>query len=91
MRFIRLLSVSAAALALTYAVPAAAQTFHQSWEGATHEMQKRGPGSTIHGPGWDGRILVTPGYAYGYGHRHFRRHHPRPYYGMAPRHHYRRY
>jgi len=86
MRYVRAICLSAA-VALAYAVPASAQSFNTSWEGATHEMQKRGPTSDIHGPDWGGRIYVTPGrnaYRH-YWPRHSYRYHraPRPYYGMG--------
>lgn len=66
--------------AVAFSVPAAAQpaTTSQSWEGAVHEMQIRGPRSTMHGPVSGGRIIVTPGYQ-----RHVKRHHRPRYYGMA--------
>jgi hypothetical protein len=62
--------------------PALAQraTTNQSWEGATHEMQRRGPTSTLRGPLSDGRIVVTPGYHKRYVKRYHRHHR---YYGMA--------
>ena len=73
--------IGAAALAALTAPPASAQraTFNQSWEGASWEMQRRGPRSTMRGPMRDGRILVTPGY---HGGRLVKRSKPR-YYGMA--------
>ena len=74
--------IGTAALAATFALPAAAQrvTAHQSFEGATAEMQKKGPRASMHGPRSDGRIIVTSGHRRHAGwHRH---HHPR-YYGMA--------
>src|SRR5262245_37686924 len=73
-----LLAVGATVVAL--ATPASAQpaTTNQSWEGAVHEMQIRGPRSTMRGPLPDGRIVVTPGYQ-----RTVKRHHRPKYYGMA--------
>ena len=74
--------VGSAAAALSLPAVAQPATTTQSWEGAVHEMQIRGPHSTIHGPLSDGRIVVTPGYR-----RYVRyHHHPRyygRYYGMA--------
>jgi hypothetical protein len=82
---VRTICLCTAALIAAYAVPAAAQpsTSTSSWEGATHEMQKRGPRSTIHGPSWDGRYLVTGGYGH---YRSYRapRHYRQPVYGYAP-------
>jgi hypothetical protein len=74
--------VGAAAVAAALVVPASAQraTTSQSWEGASWEMQRRGPRSSMHGPLSDGRIVVTPGY--GYGKRYMKRAKPR-YYGMG--------
>jgi hypothetical protein len=84
MRTTRAICVCTAAVIVAYAAPAAAQygTTTSSWEGATHEMQKRGPRSTIHGPGWDGRYIVTGGNGY----RSYRAHrqYRQPVYGYAP-------
>ena len=62
MRTTRAICLYTAALVVACAAPAAAQqygTSSSSWEGATHEMQKRGPRSDIYGPGSDGRIIVS--------------------------------
>lgn len=82
-----LMFAGSAAIVSALSVPVAAQpaTTAQSWEGAVHEMQMRGPRSTIRGPLSDGRIVVTPGYQrYGTGYQRYGYRHHRPrYYGMA--------
>jgi hypothetical protein len=76
--------IGAAAIAALIA-PASAQpaTANQSWEGATHEMQRRGPASSLRGPMSDGRIVVTPGYQRYHGRYVKRYHRSHRYYGMA--------
>ena len=78
-KFLLMVAGSVAAVSML-SIPATAQraTTAQSWEGAVHEMQIRGPRSTMRGPMRDGRILVTPGYQ-----RHAKRYHRPRYYGMA--------
>lgn len=74
---------TAAALVAAFSLPAAAQraTAHQSFEGATAEMQKKGPRSSMYGPMSDGRIVVTNPGSRRYVKRH--RHHTPRYYGMG--------
>jgi hypothetical protein len=82
MRNTYMLCLCAAVAIAAMSVPAAAQwsTSSTSFEGATHEMQKRGPRSDVLGPGWGGEYVVTePGYRRGY--RVHRRHYHPPAYG----------
>ena len=83
MRGTHLVCLAFAIAAVTAATPAAAQwaSANSSWEGAITEMQKRGPGATIYGPDFAGRLLVTdPAYQYNY--RYARRGHRAPAYGF---------
>jgi hypothetical protein len=59
---VTLIGAAAIAALVTPASAQRAANYNQSWEGASYEMQRRGPRSTMRGPMRDGRILVTPGY-----------------------------
>jgi hypothetical protein len=82
MRKTRTICVCAAAFVAASMLPASAQmsSSSTSFEGASAEMQKRGPRSDMLGPDQGGRYIVTePGYRYGY--RYHRRAHRAPVYG----------
>lgn len=87
MRTTSAICLCTAALIAATAAPAVAQraSLNSSWEGATHEMQKRGPRSDLRGPTVGGQIIVTPG-DNGYRQRAWRSHRPYhgPAYGYAP-------
>jgi hypothetical protein len=79
--------LAGAAIAAMSVAPASAQraTSNTSWEGASHEMQVRGPRSNIYGPDRGGRLHVTGTRGWGgrlaWGPRHYRHH--RHVYGMG--------
>ena len=82
MRNARMICLCAAAVMVASVLPAAAQwsSSSTSFEGASAEMQKRGPRSDMYGPDRGGRYVVTdPGYRPSY--RYYRRAHRAPVYG----------